>query len=643
MIDAASRSGDSWSSDGLLPLTDPNYGVNTLGWDENLTTVISDVKGDSGRHLASTDIATGATQSLASLPSSSGNGPTLAALATDPAHFIFIDKDALAPGAVAGVTNLYDFDHGALTLAGRIPPGAATSCDDSTHSPDCVPAPAGSAAGAGVDNSSQTVLYQNTISADGSKVFFNDLASGRSTCAWAGPKPCRSPRRRRALPPTPPNRPPGSPPPPAARRSSSAAAERLTADSTAVSTADNTCSTSSQGADLYRYDTASGDLTDLTVDSNASDVCPAGATPCGAQVRGLLGASADGSYVYFVANGVLASGASPGNCGSSGNSACSVYLYHDGTTTFVARLTGPNLGGQHEGINWENYSSSSVGESLNGKGSRVSPAGALLFTATDSVEAIGGYDNQCGNGHLCAEIFRYAPGDAAPTCISCNPTGSRPSGDAWLQSGLDQQLPGGHPSELNERLLRNLSSDGTRVFFDSADALLAADVNGVSDVYEWEADGAGSCHSSATNGGCLYLISTGTSPYPSYLDDASASGDDVFIFTFQSLLPSDADQLRDVYDARVDGGLPSQHQAVAPPCGSADQCHGQGTTPPAQPGAGTGAVSGSGNPPLPTCRGDKVNRGGRCVARHPKKHHRKRKHHKRSHHRRADFNRGGSQ
>ena len=55
----------------------------------------------------------------------------------------------------------------------------------------------------------------------------------------------------------------------------------------------------------------------------------------------MLGASADGAYAYFVANGVLAPGAAPGNCDNSDSlftGACSLYLFHDGATTFVARL-----------------------------------------------------------------------------------------------------------------------------------------------------------------------------------------------------------------------------------------------------------------------------------------------------------------
>lgn len=41
-----------------------------------------------------------------------------------------------------------------------------------------------------------------------------------------------------------------------------------------------------------------------------------------------------------------------------------------------------------------------------------------------------------------------------------------------------------------------VSADGSRVFFDSGDAVVPGDVNGTEDVYEWE-------------DGHLYLISSG--------------------------------------------------------------------------------------------------------------------------------------
>ena len=93
-------------------------------------------------------------------------------------------------------------------------------------------------------------------------------------------------------------------------------------------TADSTAGNGALG-DLYRFEPngpAGSRLVDLTVDHG---------DPEGAEVLGALGGSADGSYLYFVANGVLSSdpGVSRGNCtpGSSpAGATCNLYLWHEG-------------------------------------------------------------------------------------------------------------------------------------------------------------------------------------------------------------------------------------------------------------------------------------------------------------------------
>ena len=297
----------------------------------------------------------------------------------------------------------------------------------------------------------------------------------------------------------------------------------------------------------------------------------------------------------------------------------------------------------------------------------VAADGTLVMQTTAQLTAYDNFGPNCKFDHgspvagRCLELYRYSPGEGM-SCVSCNPTGAAPVGKAITT--FDDPAARGVDNAKTPNFPRSVSADGSRVFFETPDKLIAADTNGDNgcdpghdlgsvglfpcvDVYEWEAEGSGSCDSDTQNGGCLYLLSSGASSDPSHLVDASASGDDVFIRTTDRLVPQDLSDDYDVYDVRVDGGLASQHPAEAPPCGSADQCHGQGTTPPSSNGAGSGVFKGDGNPPPPTCRGDKVKRGNRCVARHHKrKHHKKRhhkakKHHQRSH-RRAGADRGGS-
>ena len=84
-------------------------------------------------------------------------------------------------------------------------------------------------------------------------------------------------------------------------------------------------------------------------------------------------------------------------------------------------------------------------------------------------------------------------------------------------------------NSLHETNLANqlVSDDGSRVFFASPDRLLPQATNGLYNVYEWEADGSGSCNSADRGGGCLFLLSNGNGPDQAWLVGASADGRDV--------------------------------------------------------------------------------------------------------------------
>ena len=119
---------------------------------------------------------------------------------------------------------------------------------------------------------------------------------------------------------------------------------------------------------------------------------------------------------------------------------------------------------------------------------------------------------------------------------------------------------------------RWISADGSRVFFESNEALVPQDTNGELDVYEWERPGSGGC---AKSTGCVYLLSGGSSDDASFFADASESGDDVFIVTRAKLLDSDEDELYDLYDVRVNGFVP-----VTPPACTGSGCQGVPGAPP---------------------------------------------------------------
>jgi hypothetical protein len=333
------------------------------------------------------------------------------------------------------------------------------------------------------------------------------------------------------------------------------------------------------GSDLYEFDVNSGQLHDITVDHADAN---------GAEVRGVLGASADGSYLYFVANGVLAPGATPGNCRASGSprpgAVCNLYLWHTGweKPRFIASLSNNDGFGASEknglgvAFDWS--------PSLGLRTARVSRDGLhLAFMSQEELKTSnfpGGYDNNVTNGSSCGndaygdplpaqceEVFLYeATGSGRLTCVSCNPAGVQPTGPSGL--------PGGAEFADNQAAYqsRPLSEGGGagRVFFDSADGLVAGDTNGVEDVYEYE-------------NGHIYLLSDGRNAQNSSFVDASVDGSDVFFVTRAELVSQDVDRLVDLYDARAPHapgeavGFPSPPTAA--PCEGED-CRPSGSAAP---------------------------------------------------------------
>lgn len=270
----------------------------------------------------------------------------------------------------------------------------------------------------------------------------------------------------------------------------------------------------------------------------------------------VLGISEDASRIYFVSEDILTPVANPdGKAAETGKQ--NLYLYdasEGGTYTFIG------LAGAAPG------SFVPIGIV-----SRTTPDGRHL--AFMSSEPLTGYDNTDAQGSRALnEIFYYAEGGRL-VCVSCNPTGSRPVGRHVEFEGLTvglwvaAQIP---PAENQLYPRRMMSEDGSRVFFESFDSLLARDTNGKMDVYQWQpAQGAADCKARAgryvaSSAGCLSLISTGESRADSTFVDAGKDGRDVFIATAESLLVQDPGQI-DIYDARLGGGFPPPPSPV-PPC-----------------------------------------------------------------------------
>jgi hypothetical protein len=607
----SARGVSGWVTQGML--TPPSFGTRqkVLGWTPDLAYAFDEVSFN-----GTIPIEPG----LVSNQLSSGGLIQALVPLTDRAKYFFVGSSAddskifleargsgvnLTGDAATGYDNLYMFDRtkGTLSLVGILPESQGGTAPTEGSFAGSFNWWQGTEEARLAEGGAESEYYtqdEHTVSADGDKAFFTASGSGqiymRRGLAGSSPETVQVSASQRGTP-----DPNGAKPAifmratPDGSKVFFTSCEKLTNDSTAVSTGENACDTEEQGQDLYVYDTGSGVLTDLTVDSG---------NPRGADVKGVLGASDDGSYVYFVANGDLdGSGpATSGDCEDSfGNykGTCSLYVLHDGTATFIARMDTTDSSGSFvsDSVDWAPTTRTAVISNENT--SRVSADGLTLLYGTQTGPL-------CVGGDPCRQFYRYRVGDPAPVCVSCNPSGARSLRAATLTS----ISTGAIGLEATSILTRNLSADGNRIFFESADKLVAADTNGdlgcpvgnngggaiytCMDVYEWEADGSGSCHSSLENDGCLYLLSSGTSPDAAFFADASVSGDDVFFFTHDSLVPQDRDEIRDIYDARVGGGLASQHPSVLPSC-SGEGCQGSPSKEPATPAAASVTFEGPGN------------------------------------------------
>ena len=361
-----------------------------------------------------------------------------------------------------------------------------------------------------------------------------------------------------------------------------------------------------------------------------------------AAVQGVIGASDNGTTVYFVADANLGPHGAVGNCvartgaeineeraGLIKSGRCSLYREHfNGSSweppTFIATLSSLDQN------DW--FGQISAG-GLKNITSRVSPNGEYL--AFMSQRSLTGYDNTDVNpaakGAHDEEVFLYNAGSASAEspsiqCVSCK-AGGPPQGvfdtpqsgegqglvidrpENWLGMWIAANIPGWTSHEGTTAVYQSrYLSDSGRLFFNSADALVPAAEGavrkekvdgvetsvGVPNVYEFEPKGVGDCTS---ENGCISLLSGGASTQESAFLDASIGGDNVFFLTAQPLAGTDHDAVADIYDARVcTAGSPclTPPPPPPPPC-SGEACKGSVTSVPAAPGTPPTTQPGPGN------------------------------------------------
>lgn len=290
----------------------------------------------------------------------------------------------------------------------------------------------------------------------------------------------------------------------------------------------------------------------------------------------------DGSELLFVSGSEREYRLSLWQAGSGG-----------GTVTAIAELPGF---GREEEIDSEHFSAD----------------GSSVVFRTSS-EIPGGFNN--GGGY--AEIYRYSVSEGKLSCLSCAPKGQEDIGNAHMSYNNNEE---GKPNGYNATPVstieaRGISANGDRVFFDTPNALVPQDTNGVSDVYEWE-------------NGTVYLISSGSSAEESLYLANDETGENVFFATSQGLVPGDTDEAYDVYDARIPRPGDNPPPAALPCKGSI--CQGPPSVPQLLSPPASETFSGPGNPPPPKkpvhTRHRKAHKGRH--QRHKRRHHK----HKRNHH-----------
>jgi Tol biopolymer transport system component len=236
-----------------------------------------------------------------------------------------------------------------------------------------------------------------------------------------------------------------------------------------------------------------------------------------------VAASPDGSLLAFRDYLPVVPGRSTGYATGSGDLTEGSNAEGSSTITNVTAATG----------------SFAVGEKIVGPGLHAHLANeAATIAAVDpsahTITVHGVVDATVSGAALSAgfsQVFVYDAARDELSCASCPPDGAAPTSQANLTQNQNTETNPAAPHA------RNVSNDGS-VFFDTATGLLSADVNGARDVYEWR-------------GGKLALISAGVGTQTSRLASASTDGSTVFFQSADSLVPAAQAGIPHIYAARV--------------------------------------------------------------------------------------------
>ena len=293
--------------------------------------------------------------------------------------------------------------------------------------------------------------------------------------------------------------------------------------------------------------------------------------------NGIAAISADGSRVYFVAQGVLTEHHNPeGAVAEAGKPNFYTWDAETGKLSFIGILNTGDHGGIFglwgaAGGNWGDgaYSVPIAGEDA--EGHEVGGDGHILLFKTKAALTATDTDGAF------RDVYRYNADTEALTCISCRPGGP----DSEPYEGNPTFGPGNKPPGTDYAVInRPISEDGETIEFTTTEGMLPGEPSGIENVYLWQLGQVYHLPGSAK-------AATTVSNPPSL----SANGSTLAYHTITKLLPSDGDSTSDVYVARVDGGYPVP-KPEEPCVGEACQQH---SPQPGGQGAASESFSGTGN------------------------------------------------
>jgi hypothetical protein len=280
-----------------------------------------------------------------------------------------------------------------------------------------------------------------------------------------------------------------------------------------------------------------------------------------AQVQGVVSTSPEGSHVYFVAQGVLTS--TPDTSIGQTAEAGSENLYGVNTLSGEVKFIG-KLSAEDQGRLWvqqPNTLEEKVVREVtipaqttpNGSYLAFSTYAHLVTSDTNEAQAAYLYDFNTGQVTWLSHMAGSTPG------VQSANEHTPGEGDSAVIAPLPVHVLGAYADidDWNRAISGEGASEGQYVIFTTSEKLQSDDINGAPDVYLWHA-GTVSLISDghATNG--VDLGESDETRWPAM----SASGKDIFFMTSSALTPEDSDELQDLYDARVEGGLEQAKEAA---------------------------------------------------------------------------------